>query len=115
MNIKAFRHHAHQLVDWMANYLENVDRHAVSPQVQPGDIFKQFPDQAPELPEAFEDIFQDFENQVLPGITHWQHPRFFAYFPASTSPPSLLGEMLMSTLGAQCMSWITSPAAAELE
>lgn len=115
MELRDFRHQAHQLVDWMADYLENVQRYPVSPQVQPGEILAQLPTQAPEIGEAFPDIFKDFENLLLPGMTHWQHPRFFAYFPASTSPPSLLGEMLMSTLGAQCMSWLTSPAATELE
>ncbi len=115
MDIADFRHQAHQLVDWMADYLENVQRYPVSPQVQPGDILAQLPAQAPESGEDFAAIFQDFEQLILPGMTHWQHPRFFAYFPASTSPPSLLGEMLMATLGAQCMSWLTSPAATELE
>lgn len=115
MDIADFRHQAHQLVDWMADYLENVQGYPVSPQVQPGDILSQLPAQAPESGEAFATIFQDFEQLILPGMTHWQHPRFFAYFPASTSPPSLLGEMLMATLGAQCMSWLTSPAATELE
>lgn len=110
-----FRRQAHQLVDWMADYLENVQRYPVSPQVQPGDILSQLPAQAPESGENFTAIFKDFEHLILPGMTHWQHPRFFAYFPASTSPPSLLGEMLMATLGAQCMSWLTSPAATELE
>lgn len=115
MTPESFRQHAHQLVDWMADYLSNVEQYPVTPPTQPGDILKQLPPQAPDQPEAFADIFKDFETKILPGMTHWQHPNFFAYFPASTSPPSLLAEMLMSTLGAQCMSWLTSPAAAELE
>ncbi len=115
MTPDSFRQHAHALVDWMADYLENVVHYPVAPQTQPGDVLKQLPPHAPDLPEAFTAIFKDFETQILPGMTHWQHPQFFAYFPASTSPPSLLAEMLMSTLGAQCMSWLTSPAATELE
>jgi aromatic-L-amino-acid/L-tryptophan decarboxylase len=115
MTPESFRQHAHQMVDWMADYLSQVEHYPVTPQTQPGDVLKQLPSQAPDLPEAFETIFRDFESQILPGMTHWQHPSFFAYFPASTSPPSLLAEMLMSTLGAQCMSWLTSPAATELE
>ncbi|WP_186757241.1 pyridoxal phosphate-dependent decarboxylase family protein [Echinicola salinicaeni] len=115
MNKKDFRKHAHQLVDWMADYMENKGSYPVSPKVQPGDIYQQLPDNAPNLPESFEDIFQDFEKIILPGMTHWQHPAFFGYFPANNSEPSILAEMLMSTLGAQCMSWLTSPAATELE
>ncbi len=115
MNPQDFRSHAHELVDWMADYLENVQKYPVTPDTQPGDVFEQLPTSAPEQGEPFDGIFADFEARILPAMTHWQHPRFFGYFPANASPPSLLGEMLMSTLGAQCMSWITSPAAAELE
>lgn len=115
MTPENFRQQAHRLVDWMADYLDDVKTYPVTPHTQPGDVLKQLPSEAPETPENFADIFKDFETQILPGMTHWQHPRFFGYFPASTSPPSLLAEMLMSTLGAQCMSWITSPAATELE
>ncbi|WP_215225477.1 pyridoxal phosphate-dependent decarboxylase family protein [Echinicola shivajiensis] len=115
MNNKDFRKHAHKLVDWMADYLENKGSYPVSPDVQPGDIYQQIPKGAPELPESFDYIFQDFEQIIMPGMTHWQHPAFFGYFPANNSEPSILAEMLMSTLGAQCMSWLTSPAATELE
>ncbi len=87
----------------------------VKSECEPGDILEKLPDSPPEKPEEFSQIFADFESIILPGITHWQHPSFFAYFPANSSPPSLLGEMLTSTLAAQCMSWQTSPAAAELE
>ncbi|WP_233553618.1 pyridoxal phosphate-dependent decarboxylase family protein [Algoriphagus lacus] len=73
------------------------------------------PDHAPEKGESFDQIFEDFKEIILPGMTHWQHPAFFGYFPANNSEPSILAEMLMSTLGAQCMSWLTSPAATELE
>ena len=110
-----FRKHAHELVEWMAGYMENVEGYSVNSSVKPGEIFNQLPDKPPLFPESFESFFKDFEEIIMPGITHWQSPNFFAYFPANTSPPSILAEMLTSTLAAQCMIWETSPAAAELE
>jgi len=110
-----FRKHAHELVEWMAGYMENVEGYPVKSSVKPGEIFNQLPDKPPLFPESFESFFKDFEEIIMPGITHWQSPNFFAYFPANTSPPSILAEMLTSTLAAQCMIWETSPAAAELE
>ena len=110
-----FRKHAHELVEWMAGYMENVEGYSVKSSVKPGEIFNQLPDKPPLFPESFESFFKDFEEIIMPGITHWQSPNFFAYFPANTSPPSILAEMLTSTLAAQCMIWETSPAAAELE
>jgi len=110
-----FRKNAHELVEWMAGYLENVEKYPVKSQVKPGEIFKQIPDKAPSDTEPFGQIMKDFEEIIMPGITHWQNPNFFAYFPANTSPPSILAEMIIATLGAQCMNWETSPAAAELE
>lgn len=115
MELTEFRAHAHELVDWMADYLENVRDYPVKSQVAPGEIKRRLPGQPPAQGEAFEAIFEDFQKIILPGITHWQHPSFMAYFPANSSGPSVLAEMLMSTLGAQCMSWQTSPAATELE
>ncbi len=115
MNSEQFRKEAHKMVDWMADYLDHVEDYPVKPHVEPGDILKQIPKQAPEQPEAFEEIFEDFKNIIMPGMTHWESPKFMAYFPANKSYPSVLGEMLTATLGAQCMSWVTSPAATELE
>ncbi|MBL4650573.1 MAG: aminotransferase class V-fold PLP-dependent enzyme, partial [Aureispira sp.] len=115
MNNKEFRKYAHQMVDWMADYFENIEEYPVKAQVQPKEIYNQLPEQAPLKGEEMSVIFKDFQDIILPGITHWQHPKFFAYFPANTSFPSILGEMLTATLGAQCMIWDTSPAAAELE
>lgn len=109
MDSKAFREEAHRLVDWMADYFEQIDGYPVKSQVQPGDIYRQLPPQVPQEGEAFEAIFQDFQKIILPGITHWQSPSFFAYFPANNSFPSVLGEMLMAALGAQCMSWKPRP------
>jgi len=115
MTIEEFRKHAHDLVDWMAEYMENVESYPVKSSVKPGEIFKKIPGTPPSAGESFDDIMKDFEEIIMPGITHWQSPNFFAYFPANTSPPSVLAEMLISTLAAQCMIWETSPAAAELE
>lgn len=115
MTKEEFRKNAHLLVDWMADYMEDKEKYPVTPNVRPRDIYNQFPNQAPEAGEAFADIFEDFEKIIVPGMTHWQHPNFFGYFPANNSEPSILAEMLVATLGAQCMSWLTSPAATELE
>ncbi len=112
---KSFRKQAHQFVDWMADYLEEIEKYDVKSIVKPGEITKNLPENPPNSPESIEDIFNDFQSQIMPGITHWQSPNFFAYFPANSSYPSLLAEMLTATLGAQCMVWETSPAAAELE
>jgi aromatic-L-amino-acid decarboxylase len=110
-----FRKHAHELVEWMAGYMKNVENYPVKSSVKPGEIFSKIPDFPPVLPESFDSIIKDFDEIIMPGITHWQSPNFFAYFPANTSPPSILAEMLIATLGSQCMIWETSPAAAELE
>jgi len=115
MTNEEFRTYAHELVDWMADYLQEVERFPVRPPVAPGDILGGLPLHPPPEGEPFTSIFADFRNTILPGMTHWQHPSFFAYFPANNSPPSILAEMLTATMGAQCMSWATSPAATELE
>jgi aromatic-L-amino-acid decarboxylase len=115
MNPDEFRRHAHQLVDWMADYLRDVRTYPVKSQVAPRQIIEALPAHPPNFSEPFADIFADFERIIMPGVTHWQHPSFFGYFPANSSPPSVLAEMLTATLGAQCMIWQTSPAAAELE
>ncbi len=115
MDSNEFRKEAHQLVDWIADYLEQVRSYPVKSTAKPGEIIAQLPAHPPASAEPFTDIFADFERTVMPGMTHWQHPSFFAYFPANSSMPSVLAEMLTATLGAQCMLWQTSPAAAELE
>ncbi len=115
MDSKEFRKAAHELVDWMADYMDNVSKYPVKPNIKPGDIKIQLPSNAPIKAEKFANVFEDFNKIIMPGITHWQHPQFFAYFPSGGSPPSILGEMLSSTLSAQCMIWLTSPSAEELE
>ncbi len=106
---------AHELVDWIGYYLENLEEYPVKSQVKPGEIYSSLPQMPPLEGENFTDIFKDFNEIIMPGITHWQSPNFFAYFPANSSAPSVLAEMLIAALGAQCMIWETSPAAAELE
>jgi len=115
METSEFRRHAHALVDWMADYMDEVESYPVRPPVQPGEILDRLPASPPQTGEPFAEIFEDFCRIIMPGMTHWQHPSFFAYFNANASPPSILAEMLTATLGAQCMSWVTSPAATELE
>jgi len=117
MNIKSkeFRKNAHQFVDWMADYMDSVEDYPVKSQVLPKEIYNQIEDNIPNQGEDIETIFNDFKKIIMPGITHWQSPNFFAYFPANTSPPSILAEMLTATLGVQGMKWETSPASTELE
>ena len=115
MTSEEFRKHAHELVEWMAGYMENVERYPVKSSVKPGEILKKIPDAPPSFSESFDSLMKDFNEIIMPGITHWQNPSFFAYFPANTSPSSILAEMITATLGSQCMIWETSPAAAELE
>jgi aromatic-L-amino-acid decarboxylase len=115
MEINEFREWAHRFADWMADYYETIEDRPVKSQVKPGEILAQLPSKAPSEAEEMSVIFADFQNIILPGITHWQSPNFFAYFPANGSFPSILAEMLTAAMGAQCMIWETSPAAAELE
>lgn len=115
MDRREFVQWAHELVDWMGWYYEHIEEFPVRSQVEPGEILQKLPPAPPEGSEDFQQILADFREIILPGITHWQHPRFFAYFPANSSYPSVLAEMLTATLAAQGMIWQTSPAATELE
>ncbi|HEY7416428.1 MAG TPA: pyridoxal-dependent decarboxylase, partial [Ktedonobacteraceae bacterium] len=115
MDTESFRRYGHQVVDWIATYLDNVRHYPVLSQVQPGEIRHQLPDLPPQAPEAMSDIFKDFEQILLPGITHWNSPGFLAYFSITGSGPGILGEMLSSALNVNAMLWRTSPAATELE
>ena len=110
-----FRKYGHEIVEWIARYFENVEQYPVKSRVAPGDVKNSLPPIPPTGSESFDLFLKDFDEIIMPGITHWQSPGFFAYFPANSSPPSVLAEMLTAALGAQCMIWETSPAAAELE
>jgi aromatic-L-amino-acid/L-tryptophan decarboxylase len=115
MQSEEFRRHAHAMVDWMADYLRDVGTLPIAPVSSPGEIRQQLPASPPDQAEPFEHLFADFQRVIVPGMTHWNHPGWMAYFPCNNSPPSVLGEMLTSAIGAQGMSWATSPAATELE
>lgn len=110
-----FRRHGRAVIDWIADYMERVESFPVLAQVKPGEIRAALPATAPEQGEAFETILADMERIVLPGITHWQSPNFFAFFPANASGPGILGELLSAGLGVQGMLWATSPACTEVE
>lgn len=110
-----FRKIGYEIVDWISEYYENIDTFPVKSEVKPGEVISALPSLPPENPEEAKSILKDFKSVILPGITHWQSPNFFAYFPANTSFPSIFAEMITAALGAQCMIWDTSPAAAELE
>jgi aromatic-L-amino-acid decarboxylase len=110
-----FRRHAHRVVDWIADYLAHPDRFPVLSRAKPGDVRGALPPGAPEAAEPLDAILDDFERIVVPGVTHWNHPGFFAYFAISGSVPGILGELLAAALNVNAMLWRTSPAATELE
>jgi len=115
MSTADFRRHGYALIDWIANYLDTVEDKPVSSEVEPGAIRALIPDHAPEEPEEFADIMADLDRVVMPGVTHWQSPNWFAYFPANSSPPAVLGELAAAGLAVQGMLWSTSPSATEVE
>jgi len=110
-----FRRHGREVIDWIADYYEQIERYPVLSQVQPGEIRAALPEHPPMTGEAFDRLLSDVEQIIMPGITHWQSPNFFAFFPANTSGPAILGDLLSSGLGVQGMLWATSPACTELE
>lgn len=115
MDIAQFRENAKKIIDLIADYYSNIETYPVKSQIQPGDIKNALPVAAPTQGENFDNILLDFNKLIMPGLTHWQSPNFFAYFNSNTSFESILGEFLTASLGQQCFSWATSPAAAELE
>ncbi|MGY2064027.1 pyridoxal-dependent decarboxylase [Blastococcus sp. SYSU DS0619] len=110
-----FRRHGHEVVDWIADYWTRIGSFPVRSQVTPGDVRAELPASAPDQGEPFSAVLADLDRVVVPGLTHWQHPGFFGYFPANTSGPSVLGDLVSAGLGVQGMSWVASPAATELE
>ncbi|WP_075215677.1 pyridoxal phosphate-dependent decarboxylase family protein [Mongoliimonas terrestris] len=115
MQISDFKTWAVRAAEWAADYRRTLRDRPVRPNLAFGAIAARLPARAPEKPEPMETIVRDFEDLIVPGMTHWQHPRFFAYFPANAAPAAVVAEILISSMAAQCMLWQTSPAATELE
>ncbi|MCP3691472.1 MAG: aspartate aminotransferase family protein, partial [Planctomycetaceae bacterium] len=110
-----FRKHGHALIDWIADYWDRVEDLPVMSQITPGAIRDQLPTHAPEAGEPFQDLIKDLDSIVMPGITHWQHPSWFAFFNSNTSGPSMVADIISSGLAVQGMLWQTSPACTEVE
>jgi len=115
LDLDEFRRNGHLLIDWIADYLGGLETRPVRESVEPGEVRAKMPGSAPESPEPFASMLADLDRIVVPGLTHWQHPGWFAYFPAMSSPPAILGELAAAGLGVQGMLWSTSPAATEVE
>ncbi|HBV25603.1 MAG TPA: aspartate aminotransferase family protein, partial [Acidimicrobiaceae bacterium] len=115
LSSEEFRKHGHALIDWIANYWDRIEDLPVESSVSPGSVRDLLPPEAPQKGEPFADLIRDLDEIVMPGITHWQHPSWFSFFPANASPPSVLAELVSAGLGVQGMLWSTSPAATEIE
>ena len=115
MTPEQFREEGKKIIDWIADYYKNIEEFPVLSQVKPGEIKTSLPDSPPQKSEPIDVMMHDLEEKIMPGITHWQSPNFYAYFNANTSFPSILGDLISSGLGVQGMIWATSPAATELE
>ena len=115
MTPEEFREAGHRLIDWVVDYRANVAQYPVMSQTTPGELKSRLPTSPPEAPESFEGVFQDLESLIVPGLSHWQHPSFFGYFPANSSLASVLGDYLSTGLGVLGLSWQSSPALTELE
>ena len=115
MSPEEFRHHGHQVVDWIADFLGAPERYPVLSKAPPGELIDALSRSGPEQPESMDAILADFEKLIVPAMTHWNHPGFFAYFANSSTTPAILGEMLAAAFNANAMLWKTAPAATELE
>lgn len=115
MSSEEFKKFGYELIDWAANYIDNLESYPVLPNVKPGDIKSKLPNNAPEKSQPFEDYIKDLNEIILPGVTHWQHPNFMAYFNSTGSKPSILGELVTAAFGTNGMVWKSNPAGTELE
>ena len=115
MTPEDFKRSGYQLIDWIADYVENIEQQRVTSQVRPGEVRAQLDEHPPASPDGFDAVMADTDRVIVPGLTHWQHPGFFAYFPANSSYPAILGDLLTAGLGVQGMSWVTGPACTEVE
>ena len=115
MNKEDFRRFGHELIDWIADYFENIDEHPVLAAIEPGDLKDKLPTVPPAHGEPMEQIIADVDRLIVPALTHWSHPSFFAYFATSTSAPGIFGELLTAAFDNKAMLWRTSPASTELE
>jgi len=115
MDADEFRTNGHAVIELIAQYLETIEERPVTSGLTPGDVRRQLPEHPPATPESFDAVMDDVRNIVIPGLTHWQHPQFFAYFPGNSSYPSILADLVTAGLGVQGMSWVTSPACTEVE
>ncbi|XP_059664118.1 tryptophan decarboxylase TDC1-like [Cornus florida] len=115
LDSEIFRKQAHQMVDFIADYYKNIENYPVLSQVQPGYLRTQLPQNPPHCPESFETILTDVRNHIIPGMTHWLSPKFFAFFPATVSSAAFVGEMLCTCFNSVGFNWLASPAATELE
>ena len=115
MSPDEFRHHGREVIEWIARYMEEVEGYPVMSQAKPGEIRAALPPHPPQEGESFSAMMNDLDRIIMPGVSHWQSPNFFGFFPANTSGPSILGELLSAGLGVQGMLWATSPACTELE
>lgn len=115
MDVEEFRVRGKEMVDYICTYMETLDKRRVTPSVEPGYLRHMMPSEAPHDPENFDEVMADIETKIMPGVTHWQHPRFHAYFPSGNSYPSILGDMLADGIGCIGFSWAASPACTELE
>jgi len=115
MSPEEFRRHGHDVVDWIAEYLQHVDSYPVLPSVNPGEVRRELEQVVKGGAEPFQRLLEDFDSTIIPGITHWNHPGFFAYFPTSASGPGILAEMLSAAVNVNAMVWKSSPAGTELE
>ena len=115
MSPEEFRAAGYAAIDWLVDYLKEIEERPITSDVKPGGIRSALPEHAPETGESFQELLADMDSIIAPGITQWQHPGFYGYFPANSSPPAVLGDLLSTGLGVNGMLWATSPAATELE